>query len=111
MSYRDKFGPLGKIAVILGERRGHVLSVNCWVMSCRAFSRRIEHQCVQYLFDSFGVDEIEFDYQATPRNGPLQEFFVELLEAAPAQGMRLSREQFTAKAPQLFHRIEGIVNV
>ena len=48
-------------------------------MSCRAFSRRIEHQCLNYLFEKLDVDEIVFEYEATPRNGPIQDFFAELL--------------------------------
>lgn len=111
VSYKDKFGPLGKIAVITGKTRGDKPCVTSWVMSCRAFSRRIEHQCLKYLFDTLGANEIGFDYQATPRNGPLQEFFAELLGVPPVAGVRLSREQFVARVPPLFHRVEGTVNV
>src|SRR4029079_2415855 len=54
-NYRDKYGQLGKIAV-LGARAGcEELLVDVWVMSCRAFSRRIEHQCLRQLFDTFNV--------------------------------------------------------
>ena len=49
-SYKDKFGPLGKIAVIAGRQNGTKLSVDAWVMSCRAFSRRIEYACLEELF-------------------------------------------------------------
>jgi FkbH-like protein len=110
-SYKDKYGSLGKIAVILGKTGGHKLCVNGWVMSCRAFSRRIEHQCLKYLFEAFGVDEISFDYQTTPRNGPLQAFFAEFVDSLPAAGVTLSRQQFAAKVRPLFHRVEGTVNV
>ncbi len=51
VAYADKFGPLGKIAVVAGRRDGAVLLVDTWVMSCRAFSRRVEHQCVRLLFE------------------------------------------------------------
>ena len=37
VSYQDKYGPLGKIAVALGEVAGSVLKLDTWVMSCRAF--------------------------------------------------------------------------
>ena len=111
VSYKDKFGPLGKIAVIMGKARGNKLCVTNWVMSCRAFSRRIEHQCLKYLFETRGADEIVFDYQATQRNSPLQEFFTELLGVPAEAGVRLSRERFAARVPTLFHRVEGTVNV
>jgi FkbH-like protein len=111
VSYKDKFGSLGKIAVILGRTSGCVAHVSGWVMSCRAFSRRIEHQCLRYLFATLGADEIVFNYQPTPRNGPLQDFLAELLGVPPREGARLSREQFAARAPQLFHHVEGVVHV
>jgi FkbH-like protein len=74
VAYEDKFGPLGKIAVLTGRAGGSSLSVDSWVMSCRAFSRRIEHHTVASLFRHFGFDEIDFGYQPTDRNQPLQEF-------------------------------------
>src|SRR5581483_8479195 len=43
LDYEDKFGPLGTIAVVTGRRAGDEVRVERWVMSCRAFSRRIEH--------------------------------------------------------------------
>ena len=69
--YRDRYGPLGKIAVLLGRRTGRRCSVNAWVVSCRAFSRRIEHQCLRYLFEFQGVDELEFDYEPHDEKRPV----------------------------------------
>jgi FkbH-like protein len=109
-SYEDKFGPLGKIAVLLGRIQGKALRIDSWVMSCRAFSRRIEYQSLKQLFGKFDAEEISFDYQATPRNGPLQEFFTELLGSPLTAGMRLSRAAFSEKSPSLFHRVEEAVN-
>jgi FkbH-like protein len=111
VSYTDKFGAMGKIAVIMGSVRGRVAVVTGWVISCRAFSRRIEHQCLKYLFDTFDVDEIVFDYQSTPRNTVLQEFLVELFGELPKDEVRLSRELFVAKAPRLFHNVQGVAHV
>jgi len=110
-SYEDKYGPLGKIAVVMGKTVGRKVYVSTWVMSCRAFSRRIEHQCLKYLFEKLDADEIVFDYSPTPRNGPLQEFFVELLEGAGTPAPSLRKAYFDAKVPALFHRIVEVVNV
>jgi FkbH-like protein len=110
-SYKDKYGALGKIAVIVGKIHGGKVYLYSWVMSCRAFSRRIEHQCLKYLFEALVADEIAFDYEPTARNGPLQEFFAGLLGALPAPGLSLSREQFAASVPPLFHCVEGTVHV
>ncbi len=83
VSYEDKFGPLGTIAVAKAKFQGKGLLVDTWVMSCRAFSRRIEHQTLRLLFETAGVDEIEFAFQPTAKNGPTQEFFASLLGEAP----------------------------
>jgi FkbH-like protein len=109
-SYEDKFGPLGKIAVLLGKAQGSSLRIDFWVMSCRAFSRRIEHQCLAQLFERFGCESICFSFEATPRNAPLQEFFSSLLSGPPAAGVGLSRASFLEKCPRLFHRIKEAVH-
>ena len=110
-SYEDKFGPLGKVAALLGKKADRRLCVTAWVMSCRAFSRRIEHQCLNYVFDELGVDEIIFDYRPTPRNGPLQDFLAGLLKAQLSGEVRLSREAFAQNAPDLFHRVRKAAHV
>jgi FkbH-like protein len=106
VSYRDKFGALGKIAVLAGMRDGHTARIAAWVMSCRAFSRRIEYQTLKFLFDRFGLREIVFDYVATPRNGPSTDFFISITGAKPEALVTLTKEQFEASAPPLFHSVE-----
>jgi predicted enzyme involved in methoxymalonyl-ACP biosynthesis len=76
--------------------------VDSWVLSCRAFSRRIEHHCIQELFQRFGIEEIQFDFARTERNGPTSEFFSRLLSREPEPGMRLTKREFEANCPQLF---------
>jgi len=111
VSYEDKYGPLGKIAVLMGKSNDCRIWVNTWVMSCRAFSRRVEYQCLRYLFEDIAADAIVFDYQPTSRNGPLQEFFASLLGDPPAGEVCLSRELFSKNAPPLFHHIRKAVHV
>jgi FkbH-like protein len=74
VSYQDKFGPLGKIAVLTGRKEPERLIVSSWVMSCRAFSRRIEHHTLERLIAYFKPAMLELDFVPTERNGPLQEF-------------------------------------
>lgn len=105
VSYEDKYGPLGKIAVLMGTNNGGRISVHRWVMSCRAFSRRIEHQCLRYLFEDLGADTIVLDYQQTPRNGPLQSFLHSLLDGPPFDQVCLSRESFFKRLPPLFNQV------
>jgi FkbH-like protein len=108
VSYRDKFGPLGKIAVIAG-RRNSKLNVDMWVMSCRAFSRRIEHRCLEELFAKFDVDEIELDYSQTDRNSPLSQFLMEILGVAPSPQCRISRRALATQS-EAFPRLQETTN-
>lgn len=110
-AYEDKYGPLGKIAVVMGKADGSRLYVDAWVMSCRAFSRRIEHHCLKYLFEKMGADEIVFDYKSTPRNGPIQDFFAGLLGRPPAPKMSLREACLYANFPPLFYHVLEAANV
>lgn len=109
VSYQDRFGPLGKIALLAGQADARAVTVDAWVMSCRAFSRRVEHQCLRHLFTRFGVDGLRFDYAKTERNGPLQEFFSSLLGTSlPGAGLVLSRGEFDAACPVLSHETREV---
>jgi FkbH-like protein len=103
LSYEDKFGKLGRIAVMLSRVEGKRLILNSWVMSCRAFSRRIEFHCLEYLYERFGVEEIVFQVMKTDRNGPLVEFLEGLTEATVEQPLSLSRTAFFSRAPERPH--------
>lgn len=105
VSYKDRFGALGKIAVVLGRKSGSTLRVQHWVMSCRAFARRIEHQSLKFLFNKLDVDSLSFDYQPTSRNGPLTSFLIALLGVEPLTTVELSRNRFEAACPRLFHEV------
>ena len=111
VKYEDKFGPLGTIAVIQGHEMERRLCIETWVMSCRAFSRRIEYQCLRAIFERFQVPQIEFRFAPTPKNGPLREFFEALLGTVPTPNFVISREQFDARCPALYHRLEQVIGV
>jgi FkbH-like protein len=104
-SYRDKFGPLGTIAAISGTRSGKLITVDTWVMSCRAFSRNIEHRCLDVLFDGLEAERIDFAFEETARNGPMRDFLAKMLDASPSALAQLSRETFRERCPRLHHRV------
>ena len=106
IGYRDQFGPLGTIAILAGARNGSEFRVQTWVMSCRAFSRRIEYRTLQFIYDSFGVDRIVFEFQSTARNAPLRQSFMPLLGAEPGSAITLEKSDFMRLCPPLSQAIE-----
>ena len=95
VSYSDRFGPLGKVAVVLGTKAQDSVKVTHWVMSCRAFSRRLEHHTLDALFRETKAGEIEFALEMTDKNKPLQEFFRAAGIDPDAGGIyRLTRNSF-----------------
>lgn len=105
ISYKDKYGPLGKISALLGRVEDSILKVDTWVLSCRAFSRHIEHRCLELLFEQWGVSEIELDYQPTARNGPVSEFLAHYIDGVLGPPYRIQRQVFMDKKPALFHNV------
>jgi FkbH-like protein len=105
-SYTDKFGPLGKVAVVLGTKDQSTVKVSHWVMSCRAFSRRLEHHTLEGLFRATKAEGIEFSFEATDKNRPLQEFFRTAGICPDVQGRyRLSRDGFSTPGGALPHQV------
>lgn len=103
-SYKDKFGGLGKIAVLAGRfERAEEVHVEAWVLSCRAFARRIESHCLQILFEKFKANSITFAYTATERNKPLTRFLEEMLMSAPTPDAVLTASSFETTCPKLVH--------
>jgi FkbH-like protein len=111
VSYKDKFGPLGEIAVLTGTAGRAGVSIDAWVLSCRAFGRRIEHQCLRALFARFGVSSLAIDYQPTPRNHPFREFLNNIALPGVAPDSRIAREQFDAACPPLYHEVHEVPDV
>jgi len=107
VSYEDRFGPLGRIAVIGGYREKDRCYVDTWVMSCRAFSRQIEFQSIRQLFAKSGASEIRFRFKPTDRNGPLQTFFAHFFNGgAGAEGeLQLRPDDFERLCPSLSHQV------
>ena len=109
VSYQDKFGPLGKVAVLLGSQLGPRVRVSHWVMSCRAFSRRLEHHTLDSLFRRSHAQEIEFAFKTTDRNQPLQEFLRAIGVSLDSEGThRISRSAFLERCGVLPHTVSDL---
>ena len=79
-------------------------------MSCRAFSRRIEHQVLQQAFERTGAEQIQFEYRETAKNSPTGDFLKGLLGDIGAVGV-LERAAFDEKCPALYHRVDYLERV
>jgi FkbH-like protein len=107
VGYEDRFGPLGKIGVIRALKEEDALLISVWVMSCRAFARRIEYQCIRACFERFQTQSIELDFVSTSANGPLRQFLDGLLGREPERSVILTRDRFDEVCPQLYHTVSG----
>ncbi len=106
ISYEDKFGPLGVIGVVAGKKAGETLEISTWVMSCRAFSRRIEFHTLGCLFEASGLPNVALAFRPTERNQPTQEFFRAIgVGGAEAETIVLGRDRFAASGHELPHRV------
>ena len=107
VSYEDRFGPLGRIAVLGGYfREGHCV-VDIFVISCRAFSRLIEFQILRHLFEKTGIDKVLLLFKPTQRNGPLQSFLGHFNTPTddPSDEIEISAATFATACPKLNHEV------
>ncbi len=111
VKYEDKFGALGTIAVLQGYQTATKLVISTWVMSCRAFSRRIEHQTLKKLFERFRVSSVAAEFAPTAKNGPLQEFCGAILGRTPEAPFEFTQQEFERSCPALYHRVEENMGV
>jgi FkbH-like protein len=106
VKYDDKFGALGTIGVVQGFVDPSAIHIQTWVMSCRAFSRRIEHQTIRKICETFDPAMLVFDFAPTAKNGPIQDFFENILSERPKTNFGFSRGHFHETCPALYHRVE-----
>ena len=104
LAYRDRYGPLGKVSVLAGRLAGRRLRVDTWVLSCRAFSRRIEWATLDFLFDRLKILDIAFAYAPTPKNHLVADFLRSLADEEPGTEACVTAERFAARKPRLFVR-------
>ena len=90
-----------------GTRDEQGARIESWVLSCRAFARRIEHATMDILFEQLGVDQLTLDFVRTPRNGPSVEFAAAFGDLPETGGeVVVTRERFAQVAPTLYHARE-----
>jgi len=81
--FKDKLQNYGIIGVLIYkiDRKLKSLNIENWVMSCRVFSRRIEHYILNHLIkisNKNKCDMIGFNFEKTKKNLYLQNFLTEI---------------------------------
>jgi FkbH-like protein len=105
VGYEDRSGPLGVIGALLASARHDALEVSAWVLSCRAFSRRVEHRMLRSLFDRFRTDTISVAYAPTARNSPVREFLAAFADVGESGPVHVTQERFNAGCPALYDEV------
>lgn len=105
VGYEDRSGPLGVIGAMLASPRDESVEVSAWVLSCRAFSRRVEHRMLRALFDRFHADTVSVAYTPTPRNKPVREFLSAFAAVGDGGPVRVTQERFAAACPSLYDEV------
>ncbi|RAS66003.1 D-glyceryl-ACP synthase [Lentzea atacamensis] len=76
----DRFGAQGIVGGVWVSRRDDHWLIENFVMSCRVFTRGVEHTVVQHIVDraaSAGASRLEADFAATDRNKAAAAFYPE----------------------------------
>ena len=71
VDYIDRYGRLGEISSLLVRLVGDTLEIRAWVLSCRAFGRRIEFQTLRGLLAQLAPAAVRFVVAGTGRNSVL----------------------------------------
>jgi FkbH-like protein len=106
VSYEDKFGPLGTIGVLAGRHVDDQFELTSWVLSCRAFSRKIEHHMLDFLFNQRHVTAVRLAFRRTDRNHPMQQCLASFDLGVEQDGeILLSRERLQNHVQELPHEV------
>lgn len=77
----DRFGDNGIISVVIAEQQDQILFIRNWVMSCRVFSRQVEHAVINEVVTLAGkhnITTIVGEFIPTSRNGVIKNLFADL---------------------------------
>ena len=105
VDYEDRSGPLGVIGAMVAAPREEAVEVSAWVLSCRAFSRRVEYRMLRALFDRFRARTVSVIYTPTARNARVREFLGAFADVGENDTVRVPRERFDAACPHLYDEV------
>jgi len=101
VQYADRLARLGIVAVVRWQQTGETITITHWVLSCRAFARRIEHALLSFVAVEAGERSIHIAYEQTAKNAPVSRFFEDLSGAPPVGMFSLQPELLMARLPSV----------
>jgi FkbH-like protein len=78
---KDRFGNYGFVGVVIFKVNADAMSVDTFLLSCRALGRRVQHRMLASLGEiarERGLDHIDIPYVRTPKNQPALDFMESL---------------------------------
>jgi FkbH-like protein len=103
--YTDRYGPLGNVGLVAGRLEHERLVIEHWVLSCRAFSRNVEHHMLHEVFELARGRAVVLDYRETPSNGPLRCFLEGIGLDLRSKPLRLGADVPRRLEPLLPHTV------
>lgn len=74
----DKFGDNGVVSVVIGHRRGEIVDIDLWIMSCRVLKRNMECAMIDKLVDECrkqGIKKLIGYYYPTAKNSMVKDLY------------------------------------
>ena len=77
---RDRFTDHGLVGILIACRKGDILDIDTWLMSCRVIGRTVEHEMLKYLSqraEDLGCRFLQGTYIRTKKNGLVKDLFAD----------------------------------
>lgn len=105
INVRDRFGDYGTVGMLRCRLDGDRLSVEAFLLSCRALGKGVENRMLRHLgalAQQFGQREIAIQFSDTGRNRPCRDFLEGIAGASWEGGVRLIPVDVAVDCPLLF---------
>ncbi len=109
----DKFGDNGVVSVIIGHKKGSVLHIDLWIMSCRVLKRDMEYAMMDCLVEECrkdGIAEIIGYYYPTAKNRMVENFY-ELQGFTKTEGDEKGNTVWEFKIPETYENKNKYIEI
>ncbi|MCC6239319.1 MAG: HAD family hydrolase [Phycisphaerales bacterium] len=104
LTLRDRFANHGLVSLIIAFKRGDILDIDTWLMSCRVIGRTVEAELLSQLTHqalAMGCKTIQGTYIPTAKNAMVQDIFAKFgfTRTAEDHGTTVWQYDLTRQAP------------